>query len=360
MKHVLAGMLLLALGIGLLVFGAARVWGIPMPIWVVPLRWKWAWGLLLAWFVLLAVGELVRMWKHRTRAARIARGPTVWLLPRADLKPVDPAKVRLWARMGDVLPRGEWISWEVGGHRDDVRFALHASESVLERALVQVRAEWPGTHRRAAEPDPARVPEGWHVYWVEVAPRYRDRPIEPAGDVVRALLLEISGLEHGRGWVQVLAKPDRETPRRLLRQALRARDQKTRSRGVRTVKTAEARTLEKRAGEPFWWVTIRCVGMALHAPSARAIAHRLARAVIAGFTGNPLRVVREGRGSRPVADRRMGRGGPWAASELAWVAHLMGRDARTLAPRFHTAPARSLPAAPEMRVPRQARVAVIS
>ncbi len=361
MKRVLAGMLLLALGIGFLVFGAARVWGIPISVsWAVPLRWKWAWGLLLAWPVLFAVGGLVRMWQQRTRAARIARGPTVWLLPRADLKPVDPAKVRLWSRMGDVLPRGEWISWEVGGHRDDVRFALHASELALERALVQVRAEWPGTHRRAAEPDPAHVPEGWHVYWIEVAPTRWDRPIDPAGDAVKGVLLELAGLEGARGLVQVLARPDFTTPGRLWKKAVRLRDAETQSKGVRSLRTQEARALEKRAGEPFFQVTVRCVGLAPTESQARSVALRLARSVIAGFTGNPLRVVRQGRSARVAVERRIGRSGPWAASELAYLAHLMGRDAQALAPRLRTAPARTLPAPPEMRVPRQARVAVIS
>lgn len=359
MMRVLAGLLLLSFSVGLFLFGAGRSRDMALSISsAMELGQWWLWGLIPAWFV--ASGGLIRLWQHRTRAARIAHGPTVWLLPRADLKPVDPAKVRLWARMGDVLPRGEWISWEVGGHQDDVRFALHASETALEQALIQVRAEWPGTHRRAAEPDPAHVPEGWHVYWVEVAPRDQDRSIESAGDVVRALLLEVSSLDRGRGWVQVLARPDRKTPRRLLRRAIQVRDQTSGSQGIRAIKTAEARALEKRAQEPFWWVTVRCVGIAPHAPSARAIAHRLARALIAGFTGNPLRVVRKGRGSRPVVGRRMGRGGPWAASELAYLAHLMGRDAQALAPRLRTAPARSLPAAPEMRVPRQARIATIS
>jgi len=357
MTRVLAGFLMLALGMSLLAFGVARVWGIPISVpWAVFPRWKWAWGLLLAWLVLLAAaGGLVRMWQHRTRAARIARGTTMWLLPRADLKPVDPAKVRLWARMGDVLPRGEWISWEVGGHRDDVRFALHASELALERALVQVRAEWPGTHRRAAEPDPAHAPEGW-----EVAPTRWDQPIDPAGDAVKGVLLELAGLEGARGLVQVLARPDFATPRRLWQKAVRLRDAETRSKGVRNLRTQEARALEKRAGEPFFQVTVRCVGLAPTEGQARSTALRLARAVIAGFTGNPLRVVRKGRNARVAADRRMGRSGPWTASELAYLAHLVGRDAQALAPRLRTAPARSLPAAPEMRLPPQARVAAIS
>ncbi len=56
----------------------------------------------------------------------------------------------------------------------------------------------------------------------------------------------------------------------------------------------------------------------------------------------------------------MGRSVPWAASELAYLAHLVGRDARALAPRLRTAPARSLPAAPEMHITRRVRTAAIS
>ncbi len=317
-----------------------------------------------AWFLFGAVGIPTWWMGHQIRLRRvrkrIAHGPTVLLLPRADLKPVDPAKVRLWERLGDVLPRGEWLSWELAGHRDAVVFALHASEAALDRILVQVRAEWPGTYRRAPETDPALAPEGWHVYWVEVVPTRWDRPIDPAGDAVKGVLLELAGLEGARGLVQVLARPDFATPRRLWQKAVCLRDAETQSKGVRSRRTQEAKALEKRAAQPFFQVTVRCVGLAPTEGQARSAALRLARTVISSFSGNPLRVVRKGRNARAAAARRMGRSGPWAASELAYLAHLVGRDAQALAPRLRTAPARSLPAPPEMRITRRVRTAAIS
>jgi len=316
-------------------------------------------------FVLLAPPAV---WLYRLvygwwRRRRVAAGPTVLLLPRADLRPVAPERVRLWARLTDALPHDEPVSWEVWGHRDRSGFALHGSDEGVQAAMTQIRAEWPGTHRRATgetHPDPAIPPEGWAVWWVELRPKRWDRPLTPSGDPLRAILLELSAIQgEGRGLVQIIARRDYGTRRKLGRKAFRARDAETRSKGLRAAKTQEARLLEERARQHFLQVTVRCVGMADTRKRAKGMARALARALASTFSGeNPLRWVRQGGRRRPVVERRMGRSGAWTATELAYLAHLAGGDLAALAPRLLTAPARFLPAPPEMRIPPHAQVAV--
>ena len=306
---------------------------------------------------------LYRWGYARWRRYRVATGPTVLLLPRSDLRPVAPERVRLWARLTDALPHDEPISWEIWGHQDRSGFALHGSAEGVRAAMTQIRAEWPGTHRRAigeTYPDPAALPEGWVVWWVELRPKRWDYPLTPSGDPLRAILLELGAIQgNGRGLVQIIVRRDYGTRRKLGRMAFRARDAEVRRKGVRAMKMREARILEERAKQQFLQVTVRCVGMADTRSRAQGMARALARALASAFSGeNALRWVRQGRNPRLVTERRMGRSGPWTATELAYLAHLAGSDLAALAPRLLTAPARFLPAPPEMRVPPQAQVVV--
>ena len=349
------------LGVSILV-GTVSAGGVVLGYW----DWqtaRWGWATLAALLLGLTGWQgyrvVYRLWRRR----KVAQGPTVLLLPRADLRPVDPSRLKLWARMADALPHDEPISWEIWGHQDQSGFALHGSEEGVQAAMTQIRAEWPGTHRRAtseAYPDPAIPPEGWAVWWVELRPKRWDRPLTPSGDPLRAILLELSAIQgNGRGLVQVILQRDYGTRRKLGRMAFRARNIETRSKGLRSAKTQEARILEERARQTFLRVTVRCVGMADTPKRAKGMARALARGLAAAFSGeNPLRWVRQGRNPRSVRERRMGRAGPWTSTEVAYLAHLAGSNLAALAPRLLTAPARFLPASPEMRIPPHAQVAV--
>jgi hypothetical protein len=92
---------------------------------------------------------------------------------------------------------------------------------------------------------------------------------------------------------------------------------------------------------------------------AQSVARSLARTLASQFdASNPVRP--RGEGTGVLVQRRFPLfvGRPWADNELAAVAHLVGQNARAAAPQLRTAPARSLPPAPDCRVPSQARVVV--
>jgi hypothetical protein len=285
--------------------------------------------------------------------ARVTKGPTFFLLPRSDWKPVDPSKVDLWARLAEALPHDEHISFEMGGSDTDLFFALHGSEDGLRAALTQFKAEWPGLQRRLAEPDPALLPEGWQLHWIELCPRDWKQPILAlSNDPLRSLLVEVNGvIGRGRGLVQVIARNDFGTRAKLGRAAFGARAGQVQNAGVKALHVKEARTLEERAGQAFLQVTVRCVGLADSKPRAEGIARGLARAVSASYGHrNPVRPVKNGKDPLPVIERLMGRTQVWANDELATLAHLTGSDMLFVAPRLKTASAKSLPPDPEMRV----------
>lgn len=285
---------------------------------------------------------------------RVAQGPTVLLLPRADWKPVKPEDVRLWARLADSLPHEEHISFEIFGNESGVGFGLHGSEEGVRAALTQFKAEWPGLFRKplCEEEDPARVPEGWSAWWVELSPAsYEQAVTAVAEDPLRAMLIEINGvLGQGRGLVQVIARRNFGARKKLGERAFAARDEVSPSKGVRALRSQEAREFEARARMDFLDVTVRVAGLADTAERAQGIARGLARAVAASFSGtNPVQPVRQGGDAGVLEMRTMGQAVPWAAGDLAYLAHLPGRDLMELAPRLQTAPARYLPAEEDMR-----------
>ncbi len=314
--------------------------------------------------LLVALGAYA-FWRLRRRAEERARieaiyqavaaGPTVFLLPRLDGRPVKPGEVQVWARMADALPHDEHLSFEIGGMEDEIAFALHGSENGVRAALTQFHAEWPGLHRKPAgadKPDPAQLPQGWSVWWVELAPAQWQEAVRPATeDPLRAVLVELNAVQgQARGLVQVIARRNFGARKQMGEMAFAARDAETPSKGVRALRQQEARRFEERARQTFLDVTLRAVGLADTPERAQGIARGLARAIAASFSGrNPVQPVRQGDDPAVVVQRQPGRMAPWAAEELAGLAHLAGSDARSLAPRLAAAPAKYLPADPEMR-----------
>ena len=305
--------------------------------------------------------------RMRMIAESVAAGPTIALLPRSDWKPVKPDDVQLWARLADALPHDEPISFEIGGSDVHSFFALHGSEAGLRAAYTQVKAEWPGAERRPLgtdeTPDPAQLPEGWHLWWAECAPVNWNKPIEAlTDDPLRSVLVELNSVTgQGRGLVQIVARRDFGTRKRLGEAAFSARDDETKSKGVRALRGAEAKELEKRARQTFLEVTVRTVGMADTPERAQGIARGLARTIAASFSySNPIRTMKEGQDPDRVAARALGKkSGNWSADELAWLGHLVGGDMQHVAPRLQSAAAKSLPADPEMRIGPQHQIARI-
>jgi hypothetical protein len=327
-----------------------------------------AWEFILTWLhtyqvwiilviVFFTVIPIFKAWgKRRQRnaiAERVKTGPTVLLLPRSDWRPVDPAKINLWARLADALPHDEPISFEIGGSGTDLFFALHGSDEGVRAALTQFKSEWPGVQRRPVETDHASVPSDWHVFWVELRPHSWREPINAlSNDPLRSVLVEVNGvIGRGRGLVQVIAQNDYGTRAKLGNAAFNARAEKVQNAGVRAIRTREARGLEERAQRAFLQTTIRCVGIADSESRAEGIARGLARAVSASYGhSNPVKPVRSGKDPLPVLERRMGKSQAWADDELSTLAHLTGSDMLFVAPRLKTASAKSLPPDPEMRV----------
>lgn len=295
-------------------------------------------------------------------AHKVATGPTVLLLPRSDWKPVDPAKVNLWGRLAEALPHDEQVSLEVFGSDTEIAFALHASENGLRAALTQIKAEWPGVQRRDTAADPTQPPEGWAVYWCECVPASWDKPITPiTADPLRAALVELNGVVgKGRGLLQIIARNDFGTKRKVGQRAVAARGegQQVPHAGVKALRTKEARELESRFDRTFLQVTVRAVGLADTPERAQGIARGLARAVCASYgPQNPVKVKKEGQDPLPVQHRAFGLVQAWADHELATLGHLVGSDVLAVAPRLKVASAKSLPVSPAMRVTSDDRLA---
>lgn len=332
--------------------------------------WRWVCGLLLAVPLFLAFLWIAQKRAERQRmraiAEAVAAGPTIALLPRSDWKKVDPEGVQLWARLADALPHDQQISFEVGGSDQHSFFALHGSEEGLRAAYTQVKAEWPTVQRRPlgveSAPDPAHLPEGWHLWWAECSPVNWNKPIQAlSDDPLRSVLVELNGVTgQGHGLVQIVAKRNFGFLKKLGKAAFSARDEVVDSKGIRHLRGTEAKELEKRAQQSFLDVTVRAVGMADTPERAQGIARGLGRAMAASFSqSNPIRVMKEGKDPERVVARVLGNIGSWSADELAWLGHLVGGDMQSVAPRLQSASARALPAPPEMRIGPQHQIARI-
>jgi hypothetical protein len=313
----------------------------------------------MAGLALLGLGVGALRWRnerayHAEILNRVAEGPTVHLLPRADWKAILPERVQVWKRMADALPHDEHISFELGGNEESLSFYLHGSKEGITAALTQFRSEWPGLFRKPSQTDPAQVKEGWVVWWVELEPSSDEYPVlAVAEDPLRAVLIEVNGvLGQGRGLVQVIVRRNFGLREKLGQKAFSARDEETSSKGVRAIRQQEAKRYEERASLTYLDVTVRTVGLADTRERAQGIARGLSRAIAASFGGrNPVKPVRQGsdaaRALRREPAKKMG---VWSADDLAYLAHLAGSDLIQLAPRLVTAPARHLPADPEMKL----------
>ena len=318
-------------------------------------------------FVFLWIAKK-RAEKQRMRAIAdaVANGPTIALLPRSDWKPISPDDVQLWARLANALPHDEQISFEIGGNDIQSFFALHGSEAGLRAAYTQVKAEWATAERRPLgtddAPDPAYLPEDWHLWWAECNPVSWNKPIETlSDDPLRSVLVELNSVTgQGRGLVQLVVKRNFGIRKQLGQAAFSARDEVVDSRGIRALRSQEAKELEKRARQTFLDVSVRAVGMADTPERAQGIARGLARTISASFSqSNPIRVMEEGKDPERVARRSFGNLGIWSADELAYLGHLVGGDMQHVAPRLQSAAAKSLPADPEMRIGPQHKIARI-
>jgi len=321
-----------------------------LPVWAV-------WGFPVVGVGLAAAALALERRRHREVEERVRSGPTMLLLPRAEM--ATPKTVSLWARLAEILPPGEHLAWEVSGGSDRVVFSFRAAADTLPRALAQVTAEWPGVQARRVEPenDPVRPPEGAEVWWVELAPQSADRPIETSGsEPLLAVLTEIARLPEGvRAGVQILARGDPVTRSRLGARAVRHaasrdRSERERSEGRRMAERASRLFLEVRL---LVWASARTRGL------AQVTARALAGALAAQFgPSNPIRRRAEGAGSLETRAFPLFAGMPWADTEIGLIGHLLGKDGLAVAPQMRVAPARPLPPSPECRVPSGARVAL--
>ena len=351
------GLALAALGVAVFTSVTPRQWR-ALRHWFREGRWI-PWALLV--LALVVVLPLLRHTLRRRRVRRaeqavrqqVASGPTYLLLPRADWRPVDPARVKLWGRLAAALPRDEHIAFEIVGSGTELAFALHGSDDGVRAALAQIKAEWPGVQRRGVTEDPAVLPAGWHIHWCEIAPSTWEEDIVPlSADPLRAVLTEINGVVgRGRAMLQLIARADFGTRRAVGQKAVAKRGEKAPHAGVQALRRKEASKLEKRFERTFLQVTVRAVGMADTPERAAGMARGLARAVCASFSSqNAVQVVREGDDPEVVAGRVPGVLKAWADNELAALGHLTGADVLTLAPRLRVASAQSLPVAPAMRL----------
>jgi hypothetical protein len=315
-------------------------------------------------FILVTLAKKTRAKLHQLEIDRqVATGPTVYLLPRSDTRPVIPGKVNLWGRLADALPHDEHLSFELVGNETEIGFSLHGSERGLRAALTQIRSEWPGVQQRPVESDPASVPEGWHTWWCECTPATWDKPVTSlSDDPLRAVLIEMkSVVGQGRGLLQVIARNDFGTRKQLGQAAFAARDESPASKGVKALRSQEAKELETRVKRTFLQATIRTVGFADTPERAQGIARGLARSVSASFShSNLVRQSQEGTNAEPVTTRQMGQVGIWADDELVNLGHLVGQDMIFVAPRLKVASAKSLAAAPKMRTTSIDSVAVFA
>ncbi len=359
-------------------------YGVLAPLVLRALGMRTAWvGQVLRWglaatmaFVILALATTFVA--HR-RAIRLneefhrrleEEGETVLLLPRPDAPPVTVSQVGLWARLAEIIPKDEHIAFELSGGALGVAFSIRATEGVARSIITQIMAEWPGTrvqrverqeedplspaYRDREEEKEARPIR--HAWWVEIAPASTEAPIEPnVPDPLMALLTEISRLPEGvRGGLQVLARGDPFTRRRLGRKAARLTAQ--RSAGKSLEQKRGEKGLDQRAQRLFLEVRVLVWASAGTEEMARSVARSLARTLMAQFgPSNPLQQLAEGSGVPAAREFPLFGGRPWADNEISSIAHLVGRDGRGIAPQLKVAPAKPLPPSPESRVPPGAR-----
>jgi hypothetical protein len=329
--------------------------------------------------LVVLAGIVVAVLVARRAAAQLARDEInqavasgeSWLLLRPkEAKPVDVEKVALWKRLAYAQPTQEHFAFEVFGNADKQGLAIHASQTKTRSVLREFTQEWPDAQRRLLgkddkTPDPASVPEGWHVYWLEVGPSSTDQPVTfSARDPLLAILAELNDIaDPTRGLVQVIARSDTGTRRRLGTQSAAIRSGAAQDPGARYQQTKEAKILEERGSRLFLEVVVRVSAISPDPDRAKGAATALANTLCNQFgPENPVIVLVQAKPKQAppnLAARTLDGGAvrSWADDELVGLAHLPGSDAIQAAPMLSTGSATALPAKPELRVPKGARVA---
>ena len=320
---------------------------------------------------LLAV--FVRVQRQRAKARQQAAideavaGGATWLLLRPkEARSVDVDKVTLWKRLAYAQPTQEHFSFEVFGNGDKQGMALHASQTKGRSVLREFFQEWADMQRRpAAETDnPAFVPEGWHVHWIEIGPASADKPITISSrDPLLGALSEIADIAAPtRALVQVIARSDTTTRRQLGEMSAAMRSGQVQDAGVRYQRTKEAKTIEQRGSGLFLQAVIRISAISPFPDRVEGAAMALANTLCNQFgPDNPVVILAQSDPKKPVnlAARAISGGAirSWADNEIVALAHLPGGDALKFAPLLSTGSAKALPAKPDLRIPKKAGLA---
>jgi hypothetical protein len=330
----------------------------------IALQWRYAGGGVAILALLMIVSQRRKIIKqHRLfDQALAANGTTRLILLRSDSSPVKVSQVTLWSRLVDVIPLGEFISYELSGGQLGVAFSMRAMEETSRAIMTQIMGEWSGTRASIIEvpqDDPLFVSEGDTCYWLELNPYSTERTIEASvSDPLMTVLTQISQLPGGtRAGLQVLVRPDTITRQQMMNKAARLTAAPT-PKG--SSKSAEQKRMEKnidnRSQRVFSEARLLVWATCSTPDTAKSTAVSLARTVISQYgPSNPIRISTQGFGSLFERSFPAFLGKPWADDELATIAHLLGQDALAIAPQIRVAPAKSLPPAPPNRIPENAR-----
>jgi hypothetical protein len=318
-------------------------------------------------FVCLAAGLKVHQcWVARQQrqaiAQAVADGETWLLLRPKEARLVDVEKVTLWKRLAYAQPTREHFSFEVFGNSDKQGLAFHASKTKTRSVLREFFQEWPDMQRRTVEEDePAFVPDGWSMHWVEVGPSSAESPvITSSRDPLLGLLSEIADIPGPtRALVQVIARSDTTTRRKLGQKSAAVRLGEVKNAGVRYQRTREAKILEERGSRLFLQAVVRVAAISPSPERARGTAIALADTLCNQFgPENPVIILAQGKPRKTIhLVARPIEGGAirsWADNEIVSLAHLPGGDALRYAPLLATGSAKSLPARPNLRIPQNA------
>lgn len=307
---------------------------------------------------------------HQTRfhARLAAEGVTYLLLPRPDAPPIRAEKVSLWQRLSYAFPKEEHISFELSGWGAGQAFSLRASHEKACHALItQIMTEYPGVEVKQvtnAQEDPLWTPADNVTAWRELLPAHRDQPLLMATpDPQIAVLGELALLpERVRAGVQVVARADFNTRKRLLSKAASATSKKpeTGKDALRPSNAArrEVSYVDERAQHHFVETQVFVWACAPFEDMAWQTVNLLTDTLRAQYQPhNPLQKGKDGVGSRYRREMAAFAGMGWTTKELGTLAHLVGGDTTALAPQLLRARSRALPASPQTYIPRHARIA---
>ena len=296
----------------------------------------------------------------------IAKGETWLLLRPKEARPVDLEKVTLWKRLAYAQPTKEHFSFEVYGNSDCQGLALRASPTKSRAVLREFFQEWSDMQRRPAADtdDPAFLPPGWYVYWVEIGPASADNPITISSrDPLLGALSEIADIAAPtRALLQVLARSDTSTRKQLGKKSAAIRSGPVQDAGVRYQRTKEAKTIEERGSRMFLQAVIRVSAISPSPDRAQGAARALAHPICTQFgPDNPVVILAQcnhrqltNLTARSILGSAIR---SWADDEIVALAHLPGGDALKFAPLLATGSAKALPAKPDLRIPQDACVA---